>query len=172
MQNLWFIFCIFFFFFLFCGMIFCSRSEESELTYCYFPLFLALLPFPPCLCHKWKNLYNGQRNPSFPPISSCGLWRDNVTLLTNRLSSTRHTKNQHTTFQKLLNLGNCHGPCPRIRKRIFQGVPIVQWWTQLVTMRMQIWSPASISGLRIWRCHKLWCRSQTWLRSRIAVPVV
>ena len=28
---------------------------------------------------------------------------------------------------------------------------------------------ASLSGLRIQHCHKLWHRSQMWLRSRIAV---
>uniref|UniRef100_A0A8D1EAR0 VWFA domain-containing protein n=1 Tax=Sus scrofa TaxID=9823 RepID=A0A8D1EAR0_PIG len=30
----------------------------------------------------------------------------------------------------------------------------------------------SIPGLRIWRCRELWCRSQTWLRSHVAVAVV
>ena len=40
--------------------------------------------------------------------------------------------------------------------------------TQLVSMRM--W--ASLSGLRIWHCHKLWSRLQTWLRSHTAVAVV
>ena len=32
-------------------------------------------------------------------------------------------------------------------------------------------SLASLSGLRSRRCRELWCRSQTWLRSHIAVPV-
>ena len=32
--------------------------------------------------------------------------------------------------------------------------------TQLVSMRMQGSSLALISVLRIWHCHKLWCRSQ------------
>ena len=36
----------------------------------------------------------------------------------------------------------------------------------------QVQSLASLSGLRIWRCRELWCRSQTWLRSHIAVAVV
>jgi len=30
----------------------------------------------------------------------------------------------------------------------------------------------SLSGLRIWRCHELWCRLQMQLGSRIAVAVV
>ena len=32
--------------------------------------------------------------------------------------------------------------------------------------------PGLISGLKIQRCCKLWCRSQIWLRSSIAVAVV
>ena len=31
---------------------------------------------------------------------------------------------------------------------------------------------ASLSGLRVWRCQELWCRSQTWLGSSVAVAVV
>ena len=40
---------------------------------------------------------------------------------------------------------------------------------RLGTMRLQVQSLALLSGLRIRCCHKLWCRSQTWLGSRIAV---
>ena len=56
----------------------------------------------------------------------------------------------------------------------FPGVPIVAQLkqTQLVSMRMQVQSLASLSGSRIWHCHELWCRSQTWLGSHIAVAVV
>ena len=43
---------------------------------------------------------------------------------------------------------------------------------QLGTMRLQVPSLASLSGLRIQRCCGLWCRSQTWLRSGVAVAVV
>ena len=32
-----------------------------------------------------------------------------------------------------------------------------------------VWSLAPLSGLRIWRCHKLWCRSWMWLGSGIDV---
>ena len=39
----------------------------------------------------------------------------------------------------------------------------------LGTMSFQVWSPASLIGLRIWHCHELWCRSQTWFRSGVAV---
>ena len=41
----------------------------------------------------------------------------------------------------------------------------------LEPMRLQILSQALLSGLRIWHCHELWCRSQTWLRSGVAVAV-
>ena len=40
---------------------------------------------------------------------------------------------------------------------------------QLRTMRFQAQSLASLSGLRIWHCCELWCRSQTQLKSPVAV---
>ena len=43
--------------------------------------------------------------------------------------------------------------------------------TQLVSMRMQVSSLASLSGLRIQRCCKLWFRSQMWLIFGVAVAV-
>ena len=54
------------------------------------------------------------------------------------------------------------------------GVPIVaqQQQTQLVSTRMWNGALASLSGLRIWCCHELWPKSQTRLRSGIAVAVV
>ena len=39
-------------------------------------------------------------------------------------------------------------------------------------MRIQVQSLASLSGLRIQYCHKLWYRSQMQLRSGVAVAVV
>ena len=55
-----------------------------------------------------------------------------------------------------------------------QIAPIVaqQKQIRLVTMRLQVCSLASISGLRIQHCYELWYRSWTWLRSGIAVAVV
>ena len=32
-------------------------------------------------------------------------------------------------------------------------------------------SLALLSGIRIWSCHELWCRSQMWLGSGVAVAV-
>ena len=46
---------------------------------------------------------------------------------------------------------------------------MAQWLTtQLGSMRTQVQSLASLSGLEIWLCCELWCRSQMWLRSSIA----
>ena len=40
------------------------------------------------------------------------------------------------------------------------------------TMRLQIGSLVSLSGLRIQGCGELWCRLQTWLGSFVAVAMV
>ena len=45
-------------------------------------------------------------------------------------------------------------------------------WIWLTSMRMQIWSLASLSGLRILHCLELWYRLQTWLWTGVAVAVV
>ena len=39
-------------------------------------------------------------------------------------------------------------------------------------MRLQVRSLALLSGLRLWHCCELWCRLQTWLRSRVAVALL
>ena len=46
-------------------------------------------------------------------------------------------------------------------------------WKQiwLGTMKLQVWSLASLSGLRIQHCHELWCRSQIRLSSDVAAVV-
>ena len=44
-------------------------------------------------------------------------------------------------------------------------------WTWLVCMRLWVWSLALLSGLRIRHCRELWCRTQMWLRSGVAVAV-
>ena len=58
-------------------------------------------------------------------------------------------------------------------QNITAGVPIVaqreKIW--LGTMRLLVQSLALLSGLRIWRCPELWCRSQTRLGSGVAVAV-
>ena len=58
--------------------------------------------------------------------------------------------------------------------QIIRGVPVVAQrkliW--LVSMRMRVQSLALLNGLRIQRCCELWGRSQTRLRSDVAVAVV
>ena len=69
--------------------------------------------------------------------------------------------------------------CPQFSKNILitvkntVGVPVMVQWkqTQLGTMRLRVQPLALLSGLRILCCCELWCRSQTWLRSGIAVAV-
>ena len=59
--------------------------------------------------------------------------------------------------------------------KIHQLLELLLWLsglrTQLQSMRMQVRSLASLSGLRIRHCCELWYRSQTWLGSDIAVAV-
>ena len=56
----------------------------------------------------------------------------------------------------------------------FTGVPVVAQWKPiwLASMMMQILSLVLLNRFRIWCCHKLWCRLQTWLGSGIAVAMV
>ena len=60
------------------------------------------------------------------------------------------------------------------KKNTMREVPFVaqRKRIQLVSMRMWVQSQASLSGLRIWCCRELWCRSQAWLISGVTVAVV
>ena len=60
---------------------------------------------------------------------------------------------------------------PGKSKRNETGVPVMaqQKRIWLVTMRTQVWSLASVSGLRIPHCHELWCSSQMRFGSGVAV---
>ena len=64
------------------------------------------------------------------------------------------------TFQRRKKIINILGVSEK-----WLGVPIEvqQKWTQLISMRTQVWSLALFSGLRIQHCPELWGRSQTWL---------
>ena len=59
---------------------------------------------------------------------------------------------------------------PRIEER---GVPgmVQQKRIRLGAMRLWVPSLALLSGLRIWRCHELWCRLKTRLGSDVDVAV-
>ena len=56
-------------------------------------------------------------------------------------------------------------------KKLKEGVPLMAQWKRiwLVSMRMQVQTLASLSGLRIWHCCDLRYRLQTWLRSGTAM---
>ena len=45
-------------------------------------------------------------------------------------------------------------------------------WTQVGTMRMQVWSLVSLSGLRFWCYCELWCRLEAKLGSCLTEAVV
>ena len=55
------------------------------------------------------------------------------------------------------------------RGRSFYGSAVMNL---TISMRTWVQSLASLSGLRIWCCHELWCKLQTQLGSCIAVAVV
>ena len=61
-----------------------------------------------------------------------------------------------------------------LQEKRFPGVPVVaqRKRVRLGTMTMRVRSLASLSELRILCCRELWCRSQTRLRSQVAVAVV
>ena len=46
---------------------------------------------------------------------------------------------------------------------------MAQWLTNPTTSLMLVQSLALLSGLRIWRCCDLWCRSQMQLEFSVAV---
>ena len=62
---------------------------------------------------------------------------------------------------------------PSAFKERRHGVPVVeqQKHSQLVSMRMRVRSLISLRGSRILHCPELWCRSQMWLGSHIALAV-
>ena len=50
---------------------------------------------------------------------------------------------------------------------------MAQWLTNPTRIYEHVGSiPGLLSGLRIWHCCELWCRSQTRIRSQVAVAVV
>ena len=70
-------------------------------------------------------------------------------------------------LRKLLGMRQCD------IKKMLVGVPTVaQQVKNLLSTKMWVQSLALVSGLRIRPCHKLRCRSQMQLRSRVAVAVV
>ena len=77
-------------------------------------------------------------------------------------------------WARILNIHlNPHSP-----QHLAQWVQDLNWGVAVMAQRKQIWlasmntqvpSLALLSGLKIWPCHGLWCRSQMWLGSGVAV---
>ena len=59
----------------------------------------------------------------------------------------------------------------KLKKQWGVSVVVQQKQIQLGTMKLWVQSLALISGLRFWRGHELWCRSQMWLRSGVVVAL-
>ena len=96
-----------------------------------------------------------------------------LTLLIPMLISSRNTL---TNTQNHV-CPNSWSPCGPVKltHRINRcGILVVAQWqrTQLGSVKVQVRSLTSLSRLRIWCFRELWCRSQTWLASGIAVAVV
>ena len=58
-------------------------------------------------------------------------------------------------------------------RTMLPGVPVVAQWIQIRLRNHEVAGliPGLLSGLRIWRCHELRCRSQMWLGVCVAVTV-
>ena len=119
--------------------------------------------------------------------SPLSLWLQNCSLLSSQcgpslpaslyLSQASYTNKLFPYLSLYLSLNSF---CTKIEETLhcwvqkcILGISFVAQWkqTQLVSMRRQFQSHASLSGLRIWHCCKLWCRLQTPLGSRVAVAV-
>jgi len=87
-----------------------------------------------------------------------------------------HSRNPSSNIYKIAISGKLILPNANITKTNSHppGVPIVAQWKRIRLGTMRLWVPslASISGLRIRRCHELWRRLQMWLRSHVVVAVV
>ena len=96
---------------------------------------------------------------------------DYVMLIQLSFCSNSHFLHQKISSSQRLNKHRKHRSGKILKLTI--GVPIVAQWKplRLGTMRLWVQCLASVSGSRIQRCHKLWCRSQTRLRSRVAVAL-
>ena len=116
----------------------------------------------------WKQI-----TPWSPRVSAALLARKKEKRKENMFFTSRFTSSRVTEYLPI-DILRSQAPIKVNFLNVTPGAPIVaQWkWIQLGTMRLQVWSLASLTGLRIWHCCELWWRLQMWLRSCIAVAVV
>ena len=83
----------------------------------------------------------------------------------------------HTYLQKLsntqINVFTLSSQCDHVWKAwiTWGHHQVMRSGTDSVSENMGVWFLASLSGLRLWHCHKLQCRSQMWIPSGVAVAV-
>ena len=96
---------------------------------------------------------------------TCTFWKDSYYWVNEYI--------HHLTYFLLFFFSWKHLNFTLLKISFIMRIPVVaqQKRIWLGTMRLQVWSLASLSGLRIQRCRELWCRLQTWLGSGVAVAV-
>ena len=126
-----------------------------------------------CWYHNWKHYLNNVLRPlTFGQHKQIKLkgWEMSICL---SICSSIHLTLQLAFISCLLSLRSPSVPCSHcVEKWVLEFLSWLsgqQIW--LGTMRLQVWSMALLSGLWIRCCHELWCRSQTQLRSGIAVAL-
>ena len=95
--------------------------------------------------------------PSFFDLPLCSWAHSFLLLFRHVFPSSVITLNHFLLAESSSVPSNMLKPCHV--KTDFPGVPIMVWWKwiPLVSMRMQVWSLASLSRSGIWHYHELWC---------------
>ena len=87
--------------------------------------------------------------------------RELITELQIFLFSSWHVDTIWDSFAVITFSGSLPNNTGSLLKNRVQEGPLVapRLWTRLGSKRMWVWSPALLSGVRIWLCWELWCRS-------------
>ena len=131
-----------------------------EMTFCYFRCLAASEPFCfhlPCILTWWHSPWMEKAHQEETIMSyhyPKGSWTKSHHFIDGPQA---FEKEEIRTYEE-----NSFGEFPLW----LSGLKI-----QLVSMKTQVQSLASLSGLRIQHCCKPWCELQMWLRSSIAMIV-
>ena len=123
----------------------------------------------------WMNKQmEGFRKPSECPFmwNSFNIYSTNIKHLTCARLQVKHTSVSSFLKWKKRLCSACFTNCGLKTKHNWVPVMVQPKRIQLGTMRLPVRSLALLNGLRIRRCGKLWRRSQTQLRFRVAMAVV